>query len=277
MTEFKGFPKIARLDTLSMTITQKMHGTNAQILITDDGQIFSGNRYRWLSIDDDNYGFASFVDRNREELLAKLPVGRHYGEWCGGKINSGEGLKEKTLFLFNHSKFANRELPTNVRVIPVLISDVGFCEENIFTYVEWLKENGSLAVPGFMKIEGIVIEIKAAYGDPMYLKYVFGKEETGWTGVKRERTTQLDMFVDVSHLLQPMRLEKLLSRDEKYVREYPQSLSSIAKDYVADLESENQLALDEDELKKVKKSLGKKLFPFIKQHILDQKNAIQNN
>lgn len=35
--EFKPFPKIQNVGKLAMHITQKIHGTNAQVFITDEG------------------------------------------------------------------------------------------------------------------------------------------------------------------------------------------------------------------------------------------------
>ena len=56
--EFQKFPKIPRLNR-GIIITEKIDGTNAQILITEDGQIFPGSRKRWLQQTGrgDNYGF----------------------------------------------------------------------------------------------------------------------------------------------------------------------------------------------------------------------------
>ena len=64
-----------------------------------------------------------------------------------------------------------------------------------------------------------------------------------------------------------MRLEKLLSRDEAYLREYPDSLPEIAKDYIADLTKEDQIKGTDDEIKAIKKSLGREVFNFIKSNI----------
>jgi hypothetical protein len=62
-----------------------------------------------------------------------------------------------------------------------------------------------------------------------------------------------------------MRLQKLLSRDEKYVREYPHSLGRICSDYIKDLEAENQfISTNEDDLKQERKAIGRELFHFVK-------------
>jgi len=97
--EFKEFPKMARMSR-DVIISEKIDGTNAQILITPDGDLFTGSRTRWITPADDNHGFARWAEGNRDELL-KLGPGRHFGEWWGQGIQRGYGLKEKRLSLFN--------------------------------------------------------------------------------------------------------------------------------------------------------------------------------
>jgi len=259
--EFKSFDKILHIGKLYMTITQKIHGSNAQLLIykDEDGNLKhkAGSRTRWLDETDDNYGFAKFCNENRDELIGRLGQGRHYGEWAGPGINSGEGLKEKTLCLFNVRRWIGKELPTRVTTVPMLYKGA-ISLDAISDAMERLRTQGSFLVPGYMKPEGVVVEL-----DGQLYKNVFDEEETKW----REKTKTISdkVELDVSHLLQPLRLEKLLSKDEAYTREYPESLSRICKDYVNDLEEEKQfLAQDADALRLEKKALGKQIFFFVK-------------
>lgn len=276
--EFKSFDKILHIGKLYMTITQKIHGSNAQLLIKkvynewqpaecgyQDWALYAGSRTRWLTPDDDNYGFCKWVIENRHELIYKLGEGRHYGEWAGPGINAGEGLKEKTFCLFNFRRWIGKELPSRVTTIPVLYRGT-ISLDAITDAMERLKTQGSFLVPGYMKPEGIVVEL-----DGQLYKNVFDEEQTKW----REKTKTLSdkVELDVSHLLQPIRLEKLLSRDESYTRDYPQSLGRICKEYVHDLEQEKQfLAQDEDALRLEKKALGKQIFFFVKS-IMAAKNG----
>lgn len=272
MDDFKKFDKILHINKLWMTITQKIHGSNAQILIekndewatTSNTEIYlikAGCRTRWLTLEDDNYGFCKWVMENRQELIGKLGEGRHYGEWAGPGINSGEGLKEKTLVLFNHRRFAGKELPKNVVTVPVLHQGK-ISLDAINETMERLKTYGSKLVEGFMKPEGIVVDF-----DGQLYKNVFDEEDVKWKEKTRTIHERIEML-DVSYLFQPLRLEKLLSRDEKYIREYPSSLSQICSDYVKDLEAESQFrGTTEEELKKEKKSLGREIFYFVKSHI----------
>ena len=77
--EFQEFPKMARLSR-EIIITEKIDGTNAQILIGEDGSFSVGSRTRWITPDDDNHGFARWAYDNKDELM-KLGIGRHFGEW----------------------------------------------------------------------------------------------------------------------------------------------------------------------------------------------------
>src|SRR6478609_1926046 len=99
MPEFQEFPKMPRLSR-EVIITEKIDGTNAQVLITPEGEIHAGSRTRWITPESDNFGFAAWVRDNREQLL-QLGPGRHFGEWWGSGIQRRYGLSEKRWSLFN--------------------------------------------------------------------------------------------------------------------------------------------------------------------------------
>lgn len=173
--EFQGFPKVARLSR-EIIITEKIDGTNAQILITEDGDLMAGSRSQWITPENDNHGFARWAEVNKTELL-KLGPGRHFGEWWGSGINRGYGLKngEKRFSLFNVGRWAlfgtepKRIITADVRiekyqeVLPEVCGLVpelyrgDFDTQKINEVLEMLKANGSMASKGFMKPEGIII------------------------------------------------------------------------------------------------------------------------
>lgn len=265
--EFKEYPKITRLDKVQMHITQKIHGTNAAVCVYNVGteeapewKVHAQSRTRIITPLSDNYGFAAFVSENAQEMIEKLGPGIHYGEWAGIGINSGEGLKEKIFVLFDHWRYpADRPLPPKTVVVPVLYSgelQLGKIEECLAD----LKANGSKLSPGFMRPEGIVITI----GGARY-KAVFEAEETGWKKSDKVKVVREDVNVD--HLLQPIRLEKLISKDERYIKEYPKSLSTLAQDYLKDMLEEGQL---EGQSENQVNSLKKKLYPWLKFMVNDK-------
>jgi hypothetical protein len=126
MSEFVEFPKMGRL-TRECVITEKIDGTNAQILIVKPEMpediynlaphavaasrelgmvIYAGSRTRYITPDADNFGFAAWVKANADALFA-LGEGRHYGEWWGSGIQRGYGLTkgEKRFSLFNVARW----------------------------------------------------------------------------------------------------------------------------------------------------------------------------
>lgn len=169
--EFHPFPKIARLSR-EITVTEKLDGSNAQVFITPivpdlnyagaiyatgEFALFAGSRNRWLrpGAATDNYGFAAWCGQNAEELL-KLGPGRHFGEFWGHGIQRGYGEKSKHFSLFNTARWTEQTSPLCCRVVPVLYQ--GNFDTNIVEgLVLQLRANGSVAAPGFMDPEGVVV------------------------------------------------------------------------------------------------------------------------
>jgi hypothetical protein len=153
LPEFEKFGKIARLSR-EIVVTEKIDGTNAQVWIGDDGVVLAGSRSRWLTLEKDNFGFAKWVRENEEELM-ELGVGRHYGEWWGPGIQRGYGLKDRKFSLFNVSRWGERR-PVCCDVVPVLWRGE-FSLFEINSTLGLLEKHGSVASPGFMRPEGVVI------------------------------------------------------------------------------------------------------------------------
>lgn len=160
MSEFVEFPKMARLSR-RVIISEKIDGTNAQIFIGENGSMLFGSRSRWITPEDDNYGFARWAMENADELQ-KLGPGRHFGEWWGAGIQRRYGLSEKRFSLFNAERWGdNSSRPQCCAVVPVLF-DGNFDTTAINGVLDELRMNGSSAAPGFMDPEGIVIFHTAA-------------------------------------------------------------------------------------------------------------------
>jgi hypothetical protein len=170
-----------------MTITEKIDGTNALVEVrkvepgfesippgatrievtdysvenptTNHFQIRAGSRTRWLlpnsvQKNGDNFGFAEWVRLNALDLV-RLGEGKHYGEWWGAGIGRRYDLDYKVFSLFNTFRPAE-SLPSCVRQVPVLykgpvdFAEVGEAEVKLF-------HGGSVAAPGFMKPEGLIV------------------------------------------------------------------------------------------------------------------------
>lgn len=153
--DFEAFPKMPRLSR-RVIITEKIDGTNAQVFIGEDGTIRAGSRTRWITPDDDNYGFAAWVADHKDALQALGP-GRHFGEWWGAGIQRRYGLSEKRFSLFNVGRWADPSVrPACCSVVPVLFDGI-FDTNEAQACIDDLRINGSKAAPGFMDPEGIVI------------------------------------------------------------------------------------------------------------------------
>lgn len=158
MTErqFIGWGKIPRLFR-TMTVTEKLDGTNAAVVITDN-DIYAQSRKRLLTPDDDNFGFATWVENNQESLRADLGTGRHYGEWFGYKIQRGYGLPDRMFSLFNVDKWedSSKEFFTpRLYVVPVLHRGE-FDLDTVSLLVHHIKTDGS-RINNFPRPEGIVV------------------------------------------------------------------------------------------------------------------------
>lgn len=171
MSEFEAFPKIARLSR-KIIVTEKIDGTNAQIHVDEDGTVRAGSRGRWITPEDDNYGFARWVAGNVDDLR-KLGVGRHFGEWWGPGIQRGYGVREKRFSLFNTERWPKPEMPACVYVVPVLYKGP-MTTAAIDEALAQLDATGSVVSPGYMRPEGIVIFHTAAR---MYFKKTLEKDE----------------------------------------------------------------------------------------------------
>ena len=162
MIEFQPWPKIARLNR-DITVTEKIDGTNAAVIVGEDLSVSAQSRKRLITPEDDNFGFARWAAESAEALATALGPGRHFGEWWGAGIQRRYGLDHKRFSLFNTARYGETdfsELP-NVGTVPVLYEGT-FKEFNQEWTLDRLANVGSLAAPGFMNPEGIIIFHQAA-------------------------------------------------------------------------------------------------------------------
>lgn len=127
------------------------------------------SRSRLLAPSMDNFGFAGWVQRNADELAFTLGVGCHFGEWWGSGIQRRYGLtgSDKRFSLFNTNRWTEPEsrgvldsVP-GLGVVPLLYSGA-FDHTAIKDVILGLKVGGSVAAPGFMQPEGVVVFLPAA-------------------------------------------------------------------------------------------------------------------
>lgn len=165
-----------------MVITEKIDGTNGLIFICNETffgpgdlsedlilhkyeettsfgaklVLMAGSRTRWITPKSDNFRFAAWVQDHAEELL-HLGEGHHYGEWWGCGIQRQYDLKEKRFSLFDHRRWNEENTPPDCcSVVPVLYK--GPYKSGIISDIkDELFKTGSVAAPGYMRPEGVVI------------------------------------------------------------------------------------------------------------------------
>lgn len=177
-------------------ITEKIDGSNASVFITQlaegevapldvpftccfgDMMIFAGSRTKWITPQDDNFGFAKWVQDNAHELV-KLGVGQHCGEWWGQGIQRKYGLDHRRFSLFNAMRWCEHDkepgvaseswddkqkcfvtkmqerAPACCHVVPVLYRGA-FVTVMVHHTIKDLEKGGSIAAPGFMQPEGVI-------------------------------------------------------------------------------------------------------------------------
>lgn len=94
----------AALPTLKFEGTVKLHGTNAAVVSSPNGEMWAQSRENILSVEKDNAGFAAFFEMRRDVFagIANRAARAHpnsegkdiaiYGEWCGGNIQKGVAI-----------------------------------------------------------------------------------------------------------------------------------------------------------------------------------------
>lgn len=177
MIEFREFPKTPRLHK-PVIVTEKIDGTNAAVVITEDGRIGAQSRSRLITPENDNFGFARWVHENATELM-QLGVGHHFGEWWGSGIQRGYGLPkgEKRFSLFNVDRWSDElgARPKCCHVVPELARGEGFAPI-VQQAMHQLQYQGSFAAPGFKNPEGVMAFHTAARS---YFKWTFEDAHKG--------------------------------------------------------------------------------------------------
>ena len=174
MPEFRAFPKAPRLLNCSMVITEKIDGTNACVVVSEDGEVSAQSRTRVIQPGNDNFGFALWVQQNQDQLR-ELGTGYHFGEWWGLGIQRGYDLHERRFSLFNVTRWRDTR-PDCCHVVPVLDEGVILSALHIDAIAAELQESGSLAAPGFLKPEGVMVYID---GMNQYVKHPFDPAPKG--------------------------------------------------------------------------------------------------
>lgn len=182
--EFAPFPKIPRSPG-GCIITEKLDGTNASVFIGEpdtESEFLVGSRNRWITPEKDNYGFARWAYQHSDQLRLLGP-GHHFGEWWGTGIQRGYHLSEKRFWLFNTGRWSDPAVrPACCGCVPVLYAGK-FSDEAVDETMAKLRETGSIAAPGFMDPEGVVVFLP---GSRYMFKRTYDGDKGKWQGSATE-------------------------------------------------------------------------------------------
>jgi hypothetical protein len=138
-------------------------------VVTPDGEVFAGSRNRWITPENDNYGFARWVAEHEQELRDGLGIGQHFGEWWGAGIQRGYGLRRKHFSLFNTHRWSCKldqpatHPPACCGVVPVLYCGP-YSDHEVQDSLDCLRLNGSRTqeATGFLQPEGVVVYMQSS-------------------------------------------------------------------------------------------------------------------
>jgi len=135
--------------TLVFEGSVKLHGTNAAVVFDAGGHLHAQSRERVITPEDDNAGFAAFIDA----LPAELKDGASYstavyGEWCGGNIQKGVAITglDKMFVIF-----AYRDLDDDTWSNPSI--------EDVTSDPEWTQKINDMGIYHIRQFPTFKIEI----------------------------------------------------------------------------------------------------------------------
>lgn len=148
-----------RLPVIFFTGYVKLHGTNASVVYSKDTGLYVQSRRNIITPTDDNYGFAAFVEANKDffmDYISKYNISDNTiitiaGEWAGKGIQNGVGISEldKSFFIFE----------VNERDVDPLLKDIVYdkhiivpAHDNIYSIEEFYGIKFSI---DFNNIDGI--------------------------------------------------------------------------------------------------------------------------
>ena len=163
----EGFAHAAHNQTRSFSINDtsepvlyglkpKLHGTNAAVRIDSNGRIQAQSRKRDITPEDDNYGFAAWIEDKREffESLATFENIIIFGEWAGAGVQDTDAVNK-----LDHKAF----FPFAVQSDDVLHTDTDILND--------VFGNTHLAMPDDIHIVPHLAYVTINFSDPESVQY----------------------------------------------------------------------------------------------------------
>lgn len=143
------------LPTVTVNCTEKIHGTYAGVVYTDN-QLYAQSRNKVLAIGDDNAGFALFVEQHKTLLTNICIVLKSVhnlldtdtivlsGEWAGGSIQKNSALSgvDKKFLIFPHFRVVHADESTST--LP--ISELNLSSDSIYSLTNFPEATFTTAI-----------------------------------------------------------------------------------------------------------------------------------
>jgi len=114
-----------KLPSVTYKAKIKLHGTNAAVQIHPDGKVFAQSRTSVITPENDNAGFAKWVNDNIEQFkkLVRDDVITIFGEWCGKGIQQSTAINniDKKIFAVFAVQYGNSDDSARYYVEPQAI------------------------------------------------------------------------------------------------------------------------------------------------------------
>jgi len=141
------FDLTKKLPTLTFSGTIKLHGFNAGITLTKDGDMYAQSRKNIITVNKDHGGFAFFVESNKEifkNLFETLDIRDAdyitiFGEMCGGNIQKGVAINglPKMFMIFAVKLSYNNEDKMNIYLTDEEIKHLKNVDVKIFNILDF--------------------------------------------------------------------------------------------------------------------------------------------
>ena len=190
---------IERTPVITYRAKVKLHGTNAAVRVTTDGQVAAQSRSQIITPQDDNAGFADWVSRNVDYFYqlksnSDLTI---FGEWCGSNIQKGVAIaqiKRKVFAVFAIQYGGVNGQLARLEIRPEKIRNVLPEQEDIFV-LPYYGEPVRLDFGNKERLQAATEQINSMVAavekvDP-WVKETFGVEGTGEGLVMYPETDEL--------------------------------------------------------------------------------------
>ena len=214
----------------------KLHGTNAAVRVTTDGQVAAQSRSQIITPQDDNAGFADWVSRNVDYFYqlksnSDLTI---FGEWCGSNIQKGVAIaqiKRKVFAVFAIQYGGVNGQLARLEIRPEKIRNVLPEQEDIFV-LPYYGEPVRLDFGNKERLQAATEQINSMVAavekvDP-WVKETFGVEGTGEGLVMYPETNEVVFREGYSELIFKAKGEKhRVVKNKQAVQIDPEVVRSI--------------------------------------------------